>query len=1145
MFELMLAAVLPYVVPGSPYLAEGDKGDYVEVKPTFGSQGFAAGVKRLTLSPESIFAYSVEGRPVFSLFARVLPEFQYWKPITNMKSAYDASRKTIVCTKECALLVQKGATNYEHCVFHAELTDLEDGRLKMTYFVDNRANKVRPNIVLAYLFDKNYFDEHELVVEGGELISNQWQHPERVLLRNADGTVDLSLSFNTNNVRSIVAGAKSPSVQVVAKNSCRPVEVIVDPGKAFRRKRAPFLVGGVDFAEESKVNVAEYKSSANILMNPSFESGDRYWCLASNVITNGDAHSGRRSLYVRGGDVKTAGVVLDGDKDYVISAFVRSGDAKGRSITVSPRGIRGMPSMLPPVKLFTKPPHDRWQRLEGTFHTPADFHECTIWLACRPDMFIDDVQIEEGTKATAYAGNPFGLDIVSDQPTVGYADAKRPQNLRLIVRGPSGANAKVGIIGTDFFGRQLLKKVLTVVIPESGLEDVALGSDDQWPLGTFTFAVRLKSGDVDYKDYLRFTKIDARDGTDKRRFLQGTAEFGFKRADCSNPPELYARLRDFGLCSLAYSGTREPGGARLTAEDYANLDKYGIRDYWGGVIWHDGWTQMLNGKPWKWEGVAVQHMTNYPPAMLEWVERETCEMARKVPHMKFWAIDTEPVGHYKTLIEHNDGEYAKLMLAINRGLMRATPDAEFIPFGHWNMITNWGSQHVIDFLSRMKTMEPKTHFKAIEIHTYRELPEHPDVETDLQYFINGLNKIGYSDIKIKTGEGSYYYPMIRPSIGLYPWSRVAIKDGYSSVAIPTYDVGWGERIGAALILRETLVYYRHADRVFSNTCWCPNVVDGLRPIAWTAMNAALLSILGNSTFVEDVRFARECRAYVFDDGRGSTVAAVWRGNSRYDRGFGVPLEMVLRDEGRGMRDGGMELIDMMGNRCQMKVEGEGEQGNVKLPLSGFPFYLKVKNETRGELIAALKGAKVAADPMLRRLLPKERVVTVPCVTGGVDWSKVEVVKERGIEWQMVWNKGALRFRATVDGELRHRPSVGLTFDGFGNARQNFVDGMAGYDYDDFIYDLRAPGECFRVRAPDHQFTGGAGYGFVGGTVESNVVVRTKAAGKKTVFEAEFPVRYLMPVKLQKGSRIGFFAEKRPDDACKNEPHRLMTLEFGK
>jgi hypothetical protein len=58
-------------------------------------------------------------------------------------------------------------------------------------------------------------------------------------------------------------------------------------------------------------------------------------------------------------------------------------------------------------------------------------------------------------------------------------------------------------------------------------------------------------------------------------------------------------------------------------------------------------------------------------------------------------------------------------------------------------------------------------------------------------------------------------------------------------------------------------------------------------------------------------------------------------------------------------------------------------------------------------------------------------------------------------------------------------------------------------------------------------------------------VRTTAAGKKTVFEAEFPVRYLMPVKLQKGGRIGFAAEKRPADACKDEPHRLMTLEFAK
>ena len=1142
MLCLGIIAALTLAVPESPYLNGTAAEETVRAVPTLDADGFKVGPKWLKADMRSnVFVYTDAGRARFRVFARVRPEFKYYSPVSKQKGEVVGNVYRRESTVE-VLKSKNGPKEKAVGKYISILEKLPDGKCKMTFDVEC-PDAERVTNSSEFCFAREFLDECVISAEAREHPDpDRWIGATRMTFADANGKVAFAFELDPKEVVAVSVNRKNASVGFAHPHRPR-FSVVFDPGETFVPKKAPFLAGGVDFRAESGVNVAEYKSSPNILINPSFESGERYWRTGIEVdvrtiVTNGVAHSGHRCLAPGKNIIRSVGIVLKSETDYVFSAWIRpvSGQGGGR-LRAQAGGVRKKDTRLKQLVLDKRKKDGQWERVWGTFRTPADFHECTLTVDAK-GMLVDDLQLEEGTEPTEYAGNPFGLELLTDQPSAVYADVKKPQNLRLRVSGPVGAAGKLGIIGTDFFDRQILKKIVDFKIPEAGCEEIQLGPDSQWPLGTFVFAVRLKAGDVDYKDYLRFSKIDARDGTDRLRGLQGTHLYGRNKPDVTRPVYGYERLRDFGIGTLAYSGNAN-GTAyeRLTKEDVANLDRYGIKDRWGGVLWAFNWKKTLNGKPWAWEGQGINAMTNYPPEMLAWVENEVYEMAKAIPWTTFYAIDTEPGGHYQTLRRGDLTSYAKLMLAINRGLVRANPESVFIPYGACNMAAHSGSDQVVAFLKAAQEVEPQTKFREIEIHTYRPLPEHPDVDWDLSYFLKELDKIGYKDMKVKTGEGSYYYPFWRPSSDLYSWSHVSGKDAYSGVPIPTYDLGWGERIGAALTMRESLVYFKYQDRVNANCSWSPQTVDSRAPIAWTAANAALMSLLGNATFVEDIRFAKKCRALVFDDGAGRTVAAVWRGSVRYDHGAGRPTTMLVPGAWC-LVPGALEVIDLMGN--QVKVEVEGEQRTVNLPLSGFPFYLRVKNEKSSELMKALKGAEVEADETLKALLPEEKKAAATYFRGREpDWTQVPAVTDGSVRWQAAWNERELRVRAESD----KTEKLNLLFDGFGNARENFVEEERGYDYDDFVYQLRSlpdgAADCFRVRAPDHQYTGGAGFGFVKDVVESNVTVRVS----KNVFEATLPQATLVPLKLEKGAKFGFAVEPEERPAAAGRPYLFYTMEF--
>ncbi|MCQ2395606.1 MAG: CBM9 family sugar-binding protein [Kiritimatiellae bacterium] len=181
-------------------------------------------------------------------------------------------------------------------------------------------------------------------------------------------------------------------------------------------------------------------------------------------------------------------------------------------------------------------------------------------------------------------------------------------------------------------------------------------------------------------------------------------------------------------------------------------------------------------------------------------------------------------------------------------------------------------------------------------------------------------------------------------------------------------------------------------------------------------------------------------------------------------------------------------------------------------------------------------------------------VAVPYAAGEKpDWSKVPSVKmPRFIKYdknsahpgrgesfdadvKFAWNEKHLflRFEVTddrfcfVENETADKwgghwnwDAIQLFFDSFGNAGEAARRGVFGHDYDDFSYELYPASPtnavCFRRFAPDHQLTGGAGYGFVGNRLEPGVKVAFEGRDGRLVYDVDFPAHYIMPLKLEAG-----------------------------
>ena len=826
------------------------------------------------------------------------------------------------------------------------------------------------------------------------------------------------LGENANGACINAGSATEVRLGFMVNDPAKPVKFYINLGDTRVPREKPHFVGDIDWRAENDFDVACWDETRNLFVNGGMESGTRYW--KRDVRLSEDAHSGRYAMSGRVGfdsNVESVGTVLKPGKWYTVGLWAKVSDGKEALLGVGARGPTG------PLKGFQVKLRETsdWQFVSGSLQAKDSTHEVKVAVASDwKRVVIDDLCLVEGSNAVATAVNPWGLELKTGAEDNLFVPAERKDGkIQLVVRGPKGAKAKLDISGGDLLGRKTITKAASVTIPDSGETLVDLGPDGAFPKGVNGIKVKLNpvrsttttsTSNYDshpYTDYLRFNKAHWGDNKQKHRYLQmdmNGAPFvgGLKRLG----RELYERKVKrnvmLGMGALNYTTTCiKP--EHFTAEEQEILDRYGIVDLWGSVRGNLNWSRTINGKPWKWQGKEIGEFVEYPPEFLKWVEDEICAYAKQVPYRKFWSYASEPMGGHASLKAGRFDEYAKLMLAFNRGLKRANPENDFCPYGTYNMGT--GTGEIAAALTAMSVVEPATHFRTIEVHSYRPFPEDPDVQQDLDTFFLRLSAAGYDDIQIKIGEGSYYFPMANSKCGLAPWSGVGNHDSYFGIVIPGYDLGYGEKIGAAMTTRETAIYYKNDKRVFSNCSWNPRWIDNDTPCGWLLANTSLLEMLGDATYLGEVRFAPKSRAMFFDDGHGALTVFMWRGDATFDMGQTSPVEAEI-DFG----DIKPEFYDLYANEVKVKGEGEGKR-MVKIPLSGYPVYIKLPKEQIGK---AKEFKRAIAETLVRADLNK---LPLSCSLLLKDTTTVEVKAVNALS-------RTVKARVKVNGEDKGEMTVG-------------------------------------------------------------------------------------------------------------------------
>lgn len=718
-------------------------------------------------------------------------------------------------------------------------------------------------------------------------------------------------------------------------------------------KRTPCIVGGVDFAKNNDMEVVCFPGR-NLLMNPSFESGLRYLTPRHGrqypgdlrkALYTGAANSGKHALNVtwESGPVCTFGIPVHDRTDYTFSCYLRNRD--GASLTKPYYVVYRFPKGERSLRLKRiGDGKNGWARYAVTFRTESPI----LCLMFNPaeTVLLDDLQLETGNAATGYAGNRIAMEFFSDSPDKTVIDSAGNRKTALRLYGPAGVSGHCRITDTDFFGCRKLLGDFPFSLDRNGGGMIALPDSSAFTDGAHALKVEVRTGtEPAYTDIVRFAKFRYASNQRKNSTIHGVSSIA-RHYRNDHVAKFFPIL---GFSTLAYNDPHLTGPA-VAVEDYAFYRKHGIVD-WGSLLFRIPWkteTVYLNNVKIEENGVSILNMKSYPESVLKQVETEAAKLSAAYPHVPLWLSPTEPICNWRTLIDRNYTEYAKLQLALTRGIKRGSPAAEHMPMGHYTLYQE-GRDQVLAVLAAAKKLDPSVHYKYIDIHTYRPFPELPDMDVDLAKFIEGLDRIGYSDIKIKLGEGAYFFPLSVNEYKVAPWATTQEKDIYQSMTTPSYDIGWGERVGAAMTLRTMLMAYKYSSRVVQMVPWLPVQIGEETPYSWAIANANLSNLLGDSVFRKDIRFAPDCRAYLFDDGHGGAVAAVWKFRESMDRGTqnGVPMTL----EFGGTRP---ELIDMMGNRFPAEKKGK----RYTLPLSNFPVFIRVPATESSALENALMSASV-------------------------------------------------------------------------------------------------------------------------------------------------------------------------------------------
>jgi len=445
----------------------------------------------------------------------------------------------------------------------------------------------------------------------------------------------------------------------------------------------------------------------------------------------------------------------------------------------------------------------------------------------------------------------------------------------------------------DFFGRGVFRQSLKLRTDPKGDAEIRLLELDRiirarQQRGIFPVSCEFTSPAFEkpFREFFRFSVMSFLDNTHKNKTL---VQHGYRitpQLAGAGMDRFLARERAVGVGACCQVGPEESSVA-VDKERSELVAAHGIEQLGrpvvvkrhgphghGKIVGDDGRVVMDN----------IKTRVNVTDEELAQFESICALKAARRPWVKQWYFAAECRAGLKPLSDDLDS-FCKFLLATLRGIKKGNPKARvLITGGPWNMSPGLGVKWLESYIRKTRELDTHARFDGCAIHIYRRQPENPDLDAETAALLAMLDRNGVGDWPVYWNEGLNYFEYNLPILGATPYQGNSVKNFHGTLS---YDLGRAERISVALRARSWLVALKYHDRVkavrdFAGEQRMYLDHDLAAGAAQKVINT-LGRVLGNATFHRDIRFAPECRCYVFIDEADRPVAVIWGHNGFVDR----------------------------------------------------------------------------------------------------------------------------------------------------------------------------------------------------------------------------------------------------------------------
>ena len=718
--------------------------------------------------------------------------------------------------------------------------------------------------------------------------------------------------------------------------------VWLDLGPAAVYPNRPEPIAGVDFWGTDAIEVSR-RPTRNLLPNPSFEQGLRYWRFSLSgryapvprsqerfgLVEEG--LFGRQALVVRASQGSAASIqsfplALQSHQTYTFSFYAKG--AAGRKVSFgfqSPGKTGQFASGVNQNYALD----GSWRRFSHTF--TDDCGGLVLTLSGDDGVLVDGLQLEEGGAATAWTGDPVeGVLRTSDADNDVFLDEEIGASYDVF--GPPDAEVRLDFRLQNAFRETAFAKAVTVRLDADGRASVPLALDKA-RIGEGVFVLRVgyeTEGVAPWCDHHRLSAMAPLANTHPTKDLFGTLSTMLDRIGRGD--DLSRKFMQWGFGSTSWGTTADMSEERNL---FRMMKRYRITDYFRGITSDD--KELSDG---------YMGWTSVSPETEARIERSAYDTVRtNDPYFRVWGFGNEEEDSAWLCTHGEWDEYAKAQLACYRGIKRARPDAIVVPTCGTSAYRP-GTKYVAISNYMASALKQGVRYDAIAIHQYGNidgglLGEY-DMDVHTQHLIDEMNAFGYpASAPIFTTEMFNQLDVYLPQWGATGWGD------FYQFGRPGYDFSQREFVQAASAARIWSIALKYWPKLASVNIWivAPYVDCHLSPLvlckAANTFGHHFPDVAYHGSVCDDVR---RVRAYVYRRPDGRASATLWTNDLEVERGNAVGRTLVLPSVA------GLEVYDFMGNRRQPRQA----DGGVELPLTPAPLILHAASPQ--ELLTALEGA---------------------------------------------------------------------------------------------------------------------------------------------------------------------------------------------